>query len=132
MLAEMNTMGLEIMKLLKEEGTKIRDNHLVVPEDSNELRADFIRPAYKWIAEIYQNEYAKARRVKGLLSDELWKRYREWGGYEDHREMVLLRKACNALRASLVSQKRPDFYKRTKYEKAKAKINPGKTSKVRT
>lgn len=128
MLAEMNVMGNEIMTLLLKEETKIRKNHLIVPEGSEELRADFIRPAYKWLANIYHNEYAKARRVRGLLSDELWARYKSWGGFDEHREVVLLRKACNDLRTALVSQKRPDFYKRTKYERAKTGISKAKGS----
>ena len=123
MLAEMNIMGIEIMSLLTQEEMKIRENHLEVPDGSDELRADFIRPAYHWIAEIYHSEYAKARRIRGLLTDELWKRYKSWGGFDEHREVILLRKACSNLRDVLVSQKRPDFYKKTKYDKAKAEFS---------
>ena len=126
MISEMRTMGAIIMDLLNGEDTKIKPGHLEVPEESEELRADFIRPAYKWILAIYNEEYVEAWRVKSLLPAELWKRYKSWGGFDDHREVVLLRKACNSLRTVLVSQQRPDFYKRTKYEQAKKKLHKAK------
>ncbi len=133
MIDNMMTMGTEIMDLLMKEKITIKENALLIPENSEDLRADFIRPGFKWIMQIYETEYKKVKRVKGLLPEELWTRYRKWGGFDDHREVILLRQSLNELRMMIVSRKRPDFYKKKKYEKAKNRISKAKSrSRVST
>jgi len=127
MITNMDSMGIEIMDLLIKEDVTIKHNALVILEDSEKLRADFIRPGFKWISEVYSIEYKKVKRVKGLLSEELWKRYKEWDFFEDHREMILLRQSLNELRTAIVSRKRPDFYKKKKYEKQKNRVSKAKS-----
>lgn len=118
MLSDMSTQGIEIMDTLVREGVSIKPEHLNVPDGSEDLRADFIRPAYHWVADLYESEYTEITRIKAMQPDEIWSRYKLWGGFEDHREVVLLKEALNALRTKLVSRKRPDFYKKSTREKA--------------
>lgn len=113
MLETMSKFSSEIMDLLKKEGVQIKDDHLRIPEDANILRADFIREGYNWLVEQYAGPYSQVKEVKNLLSEEIWDRYQKWGGFEEHRECVMLREALVELRKALVSRERPDFFKKT-------------------
>ena len=114
MLEDMHLKGGAIMVLLLEEEVQIKPDQLHVPEDGADFRAGFIRAGFKWINEVYENEYAKVTRIKKMQPDEMWARYKKWGGFEEHREVVLLRDALSVLRAKIVSRSRPDFYKKSK------------------
>ena len=114
MLEEMGLKGSYIMATLLEEGVTIKPDHLDIPIDALELRADFIRPAHHWLVGIYEKEYAAVRRIKKMQPDEMWARYKKWGGFEEHREVLLLKAALHTLRTLLVSRTRPDFFKKSK------------------
>jgi hypothetical protein len=113
MLDAMHKYAGAIMTLLNEEDVKIKEGHLGIPEDATILRADFIRPAYHWLLGVHDLEYNDVLDIKRLLKPEIWKRYKDWGGFDDHREMVLLQARLSELRRKLVSRERPDFFKKT-------------------
>lgn len=113
MLEEMHKTAGAIMTILLEEDIQIKPDYLHIPENAAKLRADFIRPAYYWLNEVYGNEYYKVREVKKLLPDHIWKRYKEWGGFDEHRECVMLRESLSVLRRAVVTRSRPDFFKKT-------------------
>jgi len=119
MLEEMRLKGGAIMATLMEEDVKIKPDHLHIPEDGMKFLADFIRKAHHWLVAVYDAEYAEVRRIKKMQPDEMWARYKKWGGFEEHREVVLLNNALVTLRAKLVSRERPDFFKKSKRENKK-------------
>lgn len=95
--------------------SKVKEAHLIVPENAEELRADFIRPAFYWIQEVYIGEYTDYKRIRDLCTEEIWTRYFLWTpDFDDHREMIMLRHAASALRKRIVSRTRPDFFKKGK------------------
>ena len=94
---------------------KVKENHLQVPEKALDLKAEFIRPAFYWVEEVYSAEYTGYRRIRDLCTEEIWNRYFLWApDFDDHREMVLLRKAAFELRKRVVSRTRPDLFKKGK------------------
>lgn len=113
MLEEMHKNAGAIMTILLEEDVQIKPDYLHIPENSEKLRADFIRPAFHWLKEVYAREYYDVREVKKLLPDHIWKRYKDWGGFDEHRECVMLREALSQLRRAVVARTRPDFFKKT-------------------
>lgn len=117
MLQVMAEKRNEIVSTMLEEGINIKEDILNIPEGAESLRADFIRPAYHWIVDVHAREFYNVREVKKLLAPEIWTRYRTWGGFEDHREVVMLREAMSDLRQRIVSRDRPDFFKKTVIQK---------------
>lgn len=71
-----------------------------------------IKEAREWCRELFTVEYAKILSIKKLLSDELWKRYELWGGFEEHRECVMLREALDQFRKKIVDKNRPIYFKK--------------------
>jgi hypothetical protein len=125
MLEEMRLKGGAIMTTLIAEDVSIKAEQLLVPEDATDLRADFIRPAHHWLVEVYDTEYAEVRRIKAMQPDAMWARYKNWGGFEEYREVLLLKDALSALRSKIVSRKRPDFYKKSKRNAKQNKTKAG-------
>jgi len=125
MLDEMRLKGKVIMATLLEELVAVKVDQLTIPEDADQFRADFIRPAYYWIGSVYETAYAEVRRIKRMQTDEMWKRYRTWGGFEEHREVILMKNALQVLRNAIVSHSRPDFYKKSKRDAKKNKTKAG-------
>jgi len=113
MLDTMNVLVVEILALLENEDVKIKPDQLCIPDSAAQLRADFIRPAYHWLVTLEHEEFAAVRSIKKLLPEEIWVKYRTWGGFEDHRECVMLREALANLRQKIVGRDRPDFFKKT-------------------
>ena len=119
MLQEMQSLAEKMsgaMKLVKLEETR-----LAIPEHSDMLRADFIRPGYKWIQKIHDEEYQAVIKAREFCSDDVWEMY-EAMGEEDLVEVKDLRKALFAFRMAVVSRKRPNYYKTTKRAKLLAKV----------
>jgi hypothetical protein len=93
----------------------VKEGHLAVPKDALDFRVEFIRPAFYWIEEVYSTEYTGYKRIRDLCTEEIWSRYFLWApDFDDHREMVLLRKAASGLRKRVVARSRPDFFKKGK------------------
>ena len=109
---------IEEMKLLAEkmspvtELAKLETSRLLLPAGCEELRADFIRPGYKWLLEIEQLWIA-VKKAQSYCDPDVWEMYSALGE-EDLIEVKDLKQALHAFRTAVVSRKRPDFYKTTK------------------
>lgn len=66
-----------------------------------ELPADVVREGYQWLIAIYQEAYHKVWSVWKLCDEEVWDRYFAFGGFEDHREVKMLRAALLHLKKSM-------------------------------
>lgn len=124
LLEEMRNMCVDIKTVLVVEDVAIKASHLHVPEDGDEYLMTFVREGYVWLLGVYTTEYAAYIETKTLLPDILWKRYKEWGGFEEHREVVRLTADLKNLRSSLISRKRADFFKKSK-RSGKHKVKSG-------
>lgn len=106
-------IGIEIqaMRSIFEE-MKIKQtmfDHVFDVEAAETTHLDVIREAYNWVHDVFTNEYAKVLSVRKLLSEELWERYKKWGGFEEHRESKMLNEALAALRKKLIMKFKPVY-----------------------
>jgi len=124
-IVELETMGTAIMELLIREGAVIKLKHLEVPENADHYKAEFLRDAHTWLEDVTKTQYAAARRIYAMQTPEMWARYKNWGIFDEHREVILLRKATNELRARVVSRARPDFFKKSKRDSKQHKTKAG-------
>ena len=104
----------------------MKANHLYVHSECELFLMDDIRTAHKWIMKIYNGAFKQYQTTRKLLSEDIWARYFLWGGFEDHTEMILLKKHTYEVRSQLVRQTRPDFYKKGKANAAIKKRKKGK------
>ena len=88
------------------------DGYLDVPQSSEELLINYIRAGYKWLDDIYQNEYKKVLNIWKLLPKAIWERYKTWGDFSEHRESVLLKEAIINFKKTIKRKSRPDFFKK--------------------
>ena len=100
----------------------INTDYYIVPE---EYDRDSLIEGHKWVSDIFTNEFSDLKYAWNLLTPQEWKAYALYGSdFDDHQEVILLRKAKAAFRAKIVSRKRPDFWKKTKNEpKRKTRVS---------
>jgi hypothetical protein len=99
---------LEEMKpLLVKAG--IKEDYLVIsdPECSE---------GHNWLLTLYHGPYAKAKKVRSLLTEEMWARYESWGDFGGCQEVVLWNKVATDLRKFVKT--RPNSLKKVKNEAA--------------
>lgn len=110
----------------------IKEGYLQVPDGAEICRSEFIIEAYKWLDKIFDGTFKELMKVRGLLPEEMWARYKAWGeGFDEHREVKMLKAALIAFRKSIVNMKRPDFFKRGKYNgEVKRRTKKQKSKKV--
>jgi len=125
LLEEMEAFGTEMMAILLEEDAVIKPRHLELPTNGEYYKMSFIKEGAVWLLQIYDTEYAEVQRIKKMQPEEMWARYKSWGGFEDCREVLLLKGAITELRAVLVSRSRPDLYKKSKRNAKKNKTKAG-------
>jgi hypothetical protein len=106
----MEMMIKEMQPLLREAG--IKDDYLVIMDDSEILYAAFIKEGYDWLEHIYSILWKAAYNIKKLLPNELWERYKTWEDFDNHREVKLLKQALVHLSKAVRSHKKPDFFKK--------------------
>jgi len=96
------------------EDLKVREGHLDIPDEIIDLKVHDIREGLEWLRGICKNEYAALMRAKRLLTPEQWKQYELFGieDFENHQEVILLRKAQVELRKTLVNLNRPNLFKK--------------------
>ena len=109
MVTDMKTMLLQMGLEFAE--AKISESRLIIHPEYAMLKISMIREAYKWIKEIYDTQYTDVRVIRRLLPAEIWVRYRNWGGFADHRECVMLHDAHVKLRKAIYKN-RPAFFKK--------------------
>ena len=109
----------------------IKEGYLQVPEYAEICRSEFIIAAHKWLEDIHEGVYKVVMDVRKLLPETLWNRYKAWGeDFDEHREVKMLKEALVIFRKAIVSRKRPDFFKRGKYNaelKRRTKKSKAKT-----
>lgn len=86
-------------------------------EDLAEVHMDHVREGYKWLLTVYETEYKSVMEIRKLLPEETWDRYERWGGFDEHREVVLLKERLAVLKKAMTMSKRPNIFKKTKVEK---------------
>ena len=125
----------EIEKMSSEMGTclqhiKGNKDYLSVPEGVEHLNDKWVEDAFNWLTTIYNGVYQDWLEVRKLLSEEQWKRYELWGGFERHREVKMLKKESIKVRTAIISRKRPNFFKKGKVNAAvkKGKKKPTQAS----
>ena len=111
---------------------KIRDNHLSLPDNADDLPAIMIRDGLRWFTEIYENQYEAVKTVKRLLPQEIWDRYNTWSGFEDHQEVILLKKVMIPFRTILVGRNRPTLFKKGIVNEQLSDTHTKKGTKSRT
>ena len=68
--------------------------------------------------------------IRKLLKEETWDRYERWGGFDEHREVILLNERFAVLKKAMAMSRRPDIFKKTKVEKwLRAKLKSKHTSR---
>jgi len=107
---EMRVMVTHMAPMMTE--AKIKEGHLEIHEEADTLPADMVREAHKWLTSIFEKEFQAVKTVKRLLPDDMWKRYKSWGDFGDHQEVVLLREKMIPFRKVIVSRERPEFFKK--------------------
>jgi hypothetical protein len=113
------------MQVLLEENASIKPDHLEVPIDSDIYKMPFVQEGHHWVTEIYNKEYVEVLRIKKMQPEAVWQRYKRWGVFDEHREVILLRKAINVLRTAVVARSRPDFFKKSKRQNKANKTKAG-------
>ena len=93
---------------------KLIEGYFEMPEDLELLLKPELQEAYKWISEIHDTVFQDFMKVKRLLPEDRWESYEDWDCFDDTQEVVALNKAKVALRAALVKQDRPAFWKKGK------------------
>jgi len=95
------------------EELKIREGHLDVHEKAIELKMDDLVEGLGWLRVICHNQHSELVKAKNLLSPDQWRRYELWGDdFNEHQEVLILKKAQVELRRVLTSQDRPNLFKK--------------------
>lgn len=86
-----------------------------------ELPADVVRSGYQWLIAVHQEAFQKVWKIWKLCEPKVWNRYFVFGGFEDHREMKLLRASLQYLKR--VMRVRPVLFLKGKSSKLLRKKN---------
>jgi hypothetical protein len=113
------------------------ENHMLLPEEAIKAPVENIREGYKWLVCVFEMRHRRWTTVRGLLVEEQWARYYLWGGFDNHREMIMLKEASLHLRQAVISRARPDLFKKSKLsailkKQAKAKEKAAKANSSKT
>jgi len=112
-LIEMMTNDMEPLMI----EANISKGHLRFPEEALKIQVPYFKKAYSWLTKIYEDEFVVVKEAKALLPQETWDRYKTWGGFEDHREAKILKKALFNLRKALIAKSRPALFKKGEVKK---------------
>ncbi len=100
------------------------DKYIGVSEDLKDVKMFEVRTGFKWLKNVSTLEGMKVKNVRGLLPEAIWDRYNVMGGFDEHREMKMLKEALTNLRIVIVNKDRPIIFRKTalqRYLKANAK-----------
>lgn len=110
LLTEMTDIISSMRTILTE--AKVLETSLAVPIGSELIPMNVVRKANKWIKHIQDTEFKAVQKVKALIPEEQWEGYKLFGGFDDHREVKMLREAQMVLRKAVTTRSRPDFFKK--------------------
>jgi hypothetical protein len=91
----------------------VPEDYFNLPEEVEFFPQELLQEGYEWIEKIYNKEHREAKNIKGLLSEEMWERYRSWADFGDHREVILLTEALQKFRKIVMNAKRPVIFKKS-------------------
>lgn len=91
----------------------VPEDYFNLPDEVEFFPQELLKEGYEWIERIYNKEHREAKNIKGLLSEEMWERYRQWADFGDHREVVLLTEALQKFRKTVMNAKRPMIFKKS-------------------
>jgi len=83
--------------------------------DSAILPAELVREGYQWLVAVHQGPFQQVLNIWKLCPEQVWDRYFLFGGFEEHREMMLLHKALVHLKKSMY--RRPVLFTKSKATK---------------
>jgi len=106
----------EMRPILIEAGINFKFYEL--PE-KDQVKVEWCHEALNWLKEIYESVYKDTLKIKELLPEEIWLRYKLWGDFDEHREVILLNTALRKLHSRMVVLKRPIFFKKGQWLDAK-------------
>lgn len=111
---------IEMADILEESGIKFEDitpydRH---PDDWDKITLELIKPGHKWILGIKDGIYRDVLKIYELLSKETWERYKKWEVFSETREMILLQEVLIKFKKAFTSRKRPDLFKKGKFDAA--------------
>jgi len=86
-------------------------------EELEKVHNDHVLEGYNWIKAVHETEYKYVMEIRKLLPEETWDRYERWGGFDEHREVVLLKERLAVFKKAMSMKNRPNILKRTKVEK---------------
>lgn len=111
MITEITTMVVEMRPLI----AKVfkREEHIYLHPSLVELKSAEIQLALNWVKGIHAGVFAAYQKVRALLPEAMWKRYEAWGGFDDHREVVLLAEATAAFKKALGNGRIPTILKKS-------------------
>ena len=112
MIAEISDFNAQMEPLLVEAG--VPDEYLLILADCKYIDKKYLDDGYEWISQIYSSVWRNAHNIKRLLPDEMWQRYETWEGFEDAREVVLLREALANLKKQVINSRRPVLFKKSR------------------
>lgn len=108
-----SAMGVYIIEMRTElTRAGIPPEALQIPDGWEHVPITIIREAYYWILQVYQLQFNDCQSVRQLLSGQLWEKYENWGGFDDLREMIMLRKTHKNLKKEYYGG-RTTFFKKT-------------------
>lgn len=96
------------------------DNLLTLHAGFEALPERIIKDAIEWIDLLNQTLMADLEKIWKLLPLEIWNRYRVWGGFDGHQEVVLLKTCREAVVKSLY--KRPKLFNKRWVERELKRI----------
>jgi len=94
--------------------SKSKEGVLDFPDDSIHVPASLMREGYSWLMTIVDGPFYAVRKVWALCPKEVWDRYFLFGGFDDHREMIMLKTALKEFRKQIMTRNRPGFFKKGK------------------
>jgi len=103
----------EVNEVLK----KINLRELIIPiNDDKKMTKPIMKSGLVWLYQIkiLCSDYSKIRKLR---SEEIWKRYEEWGDYGQHRECMLL-SACKKKIRNMMMVNKHVFFKKEKIKNA--------------
>ena len=82
-----------------------------VPEGAIVLKHEDLLEAHSFVKLLHDKYYADIITIYRLLDPSIWKRYFTWQGFEEHREVILIREAALAFKNRLKA--RPLLFRKT-------------------
>ena len=108
LIADIARRTAAMQKLVRE--AYIRQAILAVEQDLEEVPYKIIHEGWKWLCDVFDNEYAEANSIYTSAPEHVWTNYKIMEAH-DQQEVLMLRRALNKLRLRVISRERPLLFK---------------------